>query len=57
MHDRRGGLVVESFVTTDERLWAARQRRELQPRGYGTVCGIDAPTLRTVARLFATSRR
>jgi formate dehydrogenase major subunit len=52
------GLVAESFVS-DRTSGFAELRDNVarySPEAMAPVCGIDAQTLRTVARLFATSR-
>ena len=52
------GLVAESFV--NDRTSGYAELRDnvarFSPEAMAPVCGIDAPTLREVARLFATSR-
>ena len=52
------GLVAESFV--DDRTSGYAELRDnvarYSPEAMAPVCGIDAATLREVARLFATSR-
>ena len=52
------GLVAESFVNDRTSGYAALRDNvaNYSPEAMAPVCGIDAATLRTVARLFATSR-
>ncbi|HET8830605.1 MAG TPA: formate dehydrogenase subunit alpha [Casimicrobiaceae bacterium] len=52
------GLVAESFVNDRTSGYAELRANVAQfsPEAMAPVCGIDAETLRTVARLFATSR-
>jgi formate dehydrogenase major subunit len=52
------GLVAESFVNDRTSGYAELRDNvaKYSPEAMAPVCGIDAPTLRSVARLFATSR-
>jgi formate dehydrogenase major subunit len=52
------GLVDRDFVAarTDDYEALAANVREFSPERMAPVCGVDAATLRTVARLFARSR-
>jgi len=52
------GLVAESFVNDRTSGYAELRANVAQfsPEAMAPVCGIDADTLRSVARLFATSR-
>jgi formate dehydrogenase major subunit len=51
------GLVDQAFVTmrTEDYQALADSVRHASPEAMSLVCGIDAPTLRTVARQYATS--
>ncbi len=52
------GLVDEAFVRerTEDFEDLKRHLKDFSPEAMAPVCGIDAPTLREVARTFATSR-
>ncbi|MFM8930079.1 MAG: formate dehydrogenase subunit alpha [Betaproteobacteria bacterium] len=52
------GLVDEAFVRdrTEDFEDLKRHLKDFSPETMAPVCGIDAPTLREVARTFATSR-
>jgi formate dehydrogenase major subunit len=52
------GLVAESFVSDRTNGFAALRDNvaRFSPEAMAPVCGIDAPTIRAVARMFATSR-
>jgi len=52
------GLIDETFVRDrTEDFQALRQHlKDFSPEAMASVCGIEAPTLREVARTFATSR-